>query len=231
MRIKVSEIKKYYENPDQYLAEHKDFFSTHSPPKEDIDFLIKVLKIKKSDHILDIACGQGRHTNELAKRGYKVSGVDFSSFLIDKAKQAAQKADAWPKYYNQNIEALKLPCKFDVAYWFFSDFANINLLATVKSISCYIRAGGRVLLDSDNLFRIVNYLQKNPNSSYKFDAKLLRLVDDSRRLSIPYPTFLMWQNWLNKNKLSIANVWGNYDLTPYDLTSPRLIILANKKVA
>ena len=228
MQKKVSEIKKYYEDPGQYLVEHKDFFSTHNPEK-DVDFLIEALNIKKNDNILDIACGQGRHTNEFAKRGYTISGVDFSSSLIAKAKQVAQKTEKKPKYYNQNIEALKLSCKFDVAYWFFSDFANINLLTAVEAISDHIKAGGKVLFDSDNLFRIANYLQKNPNSPYKFDAKLLRLVDDSKKTSVPYPTFLMWQDWLNKNGLTATKVWGNYDLTPYDIKSPRLIILANKK--
>lgn len=229
MRIRASNIKNYYDNPDEYLSEHRVFFSAHSP-KKDVDFLIKVLKIKKSDRILDIACGQGRHTNELAKRGYKVSGVDFSSFLIDKAKQVAKKTNFVPEYYVQNIESLKLPCKYDVAYWFFSDFANINLMLAVKTISDHVKASGRVLFDSDNLFRITHYLQKNPNSPYEFDVKSLHLIDESRKMNIPYPTFLMWQDWLDKNGLTVMNVWGNYNLSPYDLKSPRLIILAKKKL-
>ncbi len=230
MQEKVSKIKKYYDNPDQYLAEHKDFFSIHNPEK-DVDFLIKVLEIEKSDNILDITCGQGRHTTELAKRGYTVSGVDFSSSLIDEAKQIAIDANIKSQYYIQNIESLKLPSKFDMAYWFFSDFANIDLASAIKSISNQLNPGARVLFDSDSLFRIVSHLQNNPDSPYKFDPKLLQLIDNSLGLSIPYPTFLMWQDWLNKNELEIINVWGNYDLSSYDIKSPRLIILANKKAA
>ncbi len=42
------------------------------------DFIEKEMKYDISKRILDIGCGNGRHSIELTKRGYKVTGVDLS---------------------------------------------------------------------------------------------------------------------------------------------------------
>jgi len=229
MSDRKEDLKKYYNQPNQYLAEHEDFFRTHNPEK-DVDFLIKALDINKNDNILDIACGQGRHSNEFARRGYNVTGVDFSSELISKAIESAPNSvgSSKPSYLTQDVEALELNDKFDVIYWFFSDFANINLEIAVKSIAKHIQTNGRVLVDGDSLFRIIGHLKTQTDSPYRFDPKLLELIDDTAKLRVPYPTYLMWKNWLSQNGLTIAETWGNSDFTPFEINSPRLIILAKK---
>lgn len=225
--MEISKIKKYYENPDQYLAEHKDFFSKHSPEK-DVDFLIKVLKIKKSDHILDIACGQGRHTTELAKRGFDISGVDFSSSLINKAKQLAQKTKVEPKYYIQDIEILALRHKFDVIYWFFSDFANLDLQTVTSNIAKTLKPNGRLLIDADNHFRLANYLKEHSDCKFRFDTKRKMLIDLTTKTEIPYPDEKDWRIMMAGVGLTITEVLGNYDHSPYSSTSPRLMIITKK---
>ena len=42
------------------------------------DFIEKELDFDKSLRILDVGCGTGRHTLELTKRGYSVTGIDLS---------------------------------------------------------------------------------------------------------------------------------------------------------
>ncbi|MBT4816155.1 MAG: class I SAM-dependent methyltransferase, partial [Lentisphaerae bacterium] len=41
-----------------------------------VDFLVDELKLSGSERVLDLACGFGRHSLELARRGYSVTGVD-----------------------------------------------------------------------------------------------------------------------------------------------------------
>ena len=48
--------------------------------KREVDFIEKALNLKKDMKILDLACGQGRHAIELAKRGYNV--VKFNIFFF-----------------------------------------------------------------------------------------------------------------------------------------------------
>lgn len=45
--------------------------------------------VKKESKVLDFSCGIGRHSIELAKRGYEVVGYDPSSFYLDRARKDA----------------------------------------------------------------------------------------------------------------------------------------------
>ena len=58
----------------------------------EVDFLLELLPIEPGDHILDIGCGAGRHSVELARRGFQVTGVDISAGMLAQAADAAEKA-------------------------------------------------------------------------------------------------------------------------------------------
>ncbi len=224
MSRKADSLKKYYGKSGSYLQEHTSFLASAHVDK-DVDFLIKALVIRKKDTILDIACGQGRHANALSKRGYHVDGVDFSDFLLEKARESAGHNQ---KYYKANVEELKRGKKYDAAYWFFSDLANIDLSKAIESISRNIRGGGRVLIDTDSIFRVVLRLASSPEPTLIFDAERLMLVDKSNGVSAPYPTLPMWDAWLSKAGFKIERTFGNYDFEKYSIRSPRLIIVAKK---
>lgn len=53
------------------------------------DFIERELQHDKNLKILDVGCGTGRHSVELAKRGYKVTGIDLSESMLNKAKEKA----------------------------------------------------------------------------------------------------------------------------------------------
>ncbi len=53
------------------------------------DFIEKEIEYNKATRILDIGCGTGRHSIELAKRGYTVVGIDLSESLLKRAKEKA----------------------------------------------------------------------------------------------------------------------------------------------
>ncbi len=57
------------------------------------DFIEEEIHRNKSNRILDIGCGTGRHSIELAKRGYSVSGVDLSESQLSSAKEKAREAN------------------------------------------------------------------------------------------------------------------------------------------
>lgn len=58
--------------------------------KAEADFLIQNLVCRPGAHLLDVPCGNGRLSLELAKRGYRVTGVDIAQEFIDEARVAAQ---------------------------------------------------------------------------------------------------------------------------------------------
>lgn len=43
--------------------------------------------------VLDVACGEGRNSVWLARRGWDVTGVDFSPVALDRAREMASRAD------------------------------------------------------------------------------------------------------------------------------------------
>ena len=54
--------------------------------KAEVDFLIKALEPAPGSHLLDVPCGNGRHSIELARRGYRVTGIDLSKEFIQEAR-------------------------------------------------------------------------------------------------------------------------------------------------
>lgn len=59
--------------------------------KNEVDFLIDQLKLQGNEKILDLVCGYGRHSLELARRGYDVTGIDITSEYIEYAAEQAEK--------------------------------------------------------------------------------------------------------------------------------------------
>jgi SAM-dependent methyltransferase len=56
---------------------------------KDVNFIESFLE--RGDAILDVGCGTGRHCLELAKRGYKVAGIDVSDAMLSKARKKAKR--------------------------------------------------------------------------------------------------------------------------------------------
>ena len=66
--------------------------------KAEIDFLLSKISIPDAGFILDIGCGFGRHSIELAQRGYNLVGIDPSQAMIDAARQASSGLAFMPQF-------------------------------------------------------------------------------------------------------------------------------------
>src|SRR5439155_1007169 len=75
----------------RYLALYDETLTERTPAE--IDRLEALLQLRPPRRILDLPCGQGRHAIELARRGYEVTGMDISPYLIEIARQRARAAD------------------------------------------------------------------------------------------------------------------------------------------
>ncbi|HSP61435.1 MAG TPA: methyltransferase domain-containing protein, partial [Pyrinomonadaceae bacterium] len=80
----------WYENFFHGVA--LDLWRKAVPPeqtKTEADFLIKALQCDSGSHLLDVPCGNGRLSLELARRGYRVTGVDIAEEFIEEARASA----------------------------------------------------------------------------------------------------------------------------------------------
>jgi SAM-dependent methyltransferase len=55
----------------------------HDVTLRQVDFLVEELALAPGNSVLDVACGRGRHSIELARRGFRVTGVDLSARSLE----------------------------------------------------------------------------------------------------------------------------------------------------
>ncbi len=100
-------------------------FDNHAPIYEqnvftkntikEVDFLLDELKLASGASILDVGCGTGRHSVELARRGYAVTGVDLSAGMLAQAAEAAQKAGVQVEWVHSDATRLVSSKQSDAA--------------------------------------------------------------------------------------------------------------------
>lgn len=130
---------------DTYLV---DF--TPERTSQEVDFVVKAAELKPDDRILDLACGHGRHSIELAKRGFVVVGLDYSKPFIEKAKTDAKEARVNVEFVQGDMKQLPFNEEFDVVltlfttFGYFDDETNQEVL---DEINKSLKPGGRFLID------------------------------------------------------------------------------------
>jgi D-alanine-D-alanine ligase len=74
----------------------------------EIDFILSILPVKPGARFLDIGCGFGRHSLELARRGFNVLGIDPSAAMIDAAQERAAGENRIPVFRQERGQDLRL---------------------------------------------------------------------------------------------------------------------------
>ena len=123
--------------------------------KRQVDFIIKKLHLKGGEKILDLACGFGRHSLELARRGFSVTGVDITPSYIRFAKEEAQKEGLNADFLCCDIREVSFSHEFDVVLnmadgaigYLENDTENQKIFA---SVSKALKPGGKHFMDIMN---------------------------------------------------------------------------------
>ena len=107
--------KQWYEALFENYAEKYDKESFTRGTIGECDFLEKEFDFRKSLKILDVGCGTGRHSIELTKRGYSVTGIDLSESQLAKARQKAAEQKLSTDFQQHDARNLPFKNEFDVA--------------------------------------------------------------------------------------------------------------------
>jgi cyclopropane fatty-acyl-phospholipid synthase-like methyltransferase len=131
--------------------------------QREVSALIELLDIKPDEHILDLSCGLGRHSNEFARRGFTVTGVDRTKLYLQHAKTTAQNEGLSVDFIESDMREFKKPNGFDVvlslytSFGFFEDNSEQSLV--LQNIFSSLKSGGRFVMQSmgkEILARIFN---------------------------------------------------------------------------
>lgn len=136
-----------------YLKTDGDVVENIANTKVDIDLLIEATGIRTDQSILDVCCGQGRHSLELARRGYtQVQGVDRSRYLIRLARKRAKDEGLMVQFSEGDARKLKvLPQSMDCIFLMGNSFGYFEQEeddeAVLISVKNALRSHGKLVLD------------------------------------------------------------------------------------
>ena len=148
-----------------YLRTDGDVVEDPSITKYEIDLFLNALQPSKASVMLDLCCGQGRHTIELARRGYQnLFGLDRSHYLINRAKSISKKDGLKVTFKEGDARKLPFPSdKFDYVMipgnsfgYFESSQDDIKVLQEVRRL---LKPYGRLLVDLTDGNYVRNHFQ------------------------------------------------------------------------
>ena len=135
--------------------------------EQEVDFLVDVLGLEPGMRVLDVGCGPGRHTNELARRGFDAVGVDISERFVEVAREAGTSAtfermDARQLPFDGEFDAVISLCQggFGLLRGTEDDQALQNMARALKP-------GGRLACSAFSAYFQVRFLEDST-----FDADL-----------------------------------------------------------
>lgn len=108
-------MKQWYESLFENYAKKYDKECFVQGTVGECDFIEQEIGRDKSVKIIDIGCGTGRHSIELTKRGYHVTGIDLSENQIGRAREKAQEAGVTIDFQIQDARNLTFEGEFDLA--------------------------------------------------------------------------------------------------------------------
>lgn len=235
------------------------FFDAHAPvydenvftknTVQEVDFLLEELGLAPSCSILDAGCGTGRHSIELAKRGYAVTGLDLSSEMLARAASAAKTADVHVEWIHSDATEFSFPRRFDASICLCEGAFGLlgpgddpidQPLSILRNVSRSLKPQAKAVFTVLNAAAMLRKYQNKDVAEGRFDP--LTIVESSEyppregllavavreRGFVPTELRLLFR----LAGMSVVNIWGgtagNWGRRPLDLDEIEIMIVARK---
>ncbi len=170
----------------------REFFNQHAPiylqnaftrnTVAEADFIIAELGLTPGQAILDIGCGVGRHSIELSRRGFAMTGVDLSPGMLSEARQAAAAEGLEIEFILSDAAEFSASKKYDAAICLCegafcllgaADDPVERDLKILRNINAALKPGGGFILTALSALRHIRHYSKEEMDKGIFDPLTL----------------------------------------------------------
>jgi len=244
----------YFDFAQLIDAEEYLYFMADSLREENtsaqVDFIESRLGLQPPAKIVDLGCGHGRHSIELAKRGHDVTGVDLVEGFLDVARKDAEAQAVDVKFVRGDMGTFVSQPMFDAAICMFDAFGFFDDAHSIGTLRCVQHAlvdGGKFLLDLRSrewMLRVPPCAVTDKGNGdmmidrHHFDIETSRFVDrrtyvrDGKQREVMFSVRLYAYTEirliLHSVGFEIDGVYGGFDGSPLSASKPRTIIAARK---
>ncbi len=231
-------MKTQEQDVQVHNREQVDYFSSKVKPTmvpEDTPYIVRQIdellafgNIGPGNRVLDVGCGMGRYTLNIAGRGINIEGLDLTPFLLEKLNE-----------YNNGRYNIPLHCadiidhpeemngRYDAVIGFFTLHHLHNIPVCYQAMAKMVKPGGSILFLEPNAYNPLYYIQVaiSPGMKWKggdegivdmrrsvvFDAmKSAGLTDLQLKRFGFFPPFLANRSWGQRLEIALEKfpVWG-----------------------
>jgi SAM-dependent methyltransferase len=210
-----------------------------------------LMGVEAGARILDLACGPGRHSIELARRGFEVTGVDRTTEYLEEARGRAELDNLSIEFVQDDMRRFVRPDTFDAAFSMFTSFGyfeqpadNQQVLINVYSS---LKKGGVFLLDMvgreilARIFQSRDWREHNGTlllherkmeNNWTIMRNRQILIKDNQKKEFVITHWIYSGSELaemfRESGFSSVDLFGSLEGAPYDQDAKRLIVVARK---
>jgi SAM-dependent methyltransferase len=219
---------------------------TPAQTNQDCDFLTRALEVPVGGRLLDVACGHGRHANELARRGYLVTGADLSDDCLARARAAAVPG---AEFVKSDMRDLQVPGRFDGAYCLGNSLPYLDLEelgGLLRRVESVLEPGGRFVIEEgaaaesllpalvrQRWFRAGEILFLSENRYVPQQGRLdtdYTFIANGRMETRPSSSYILTVREIcgafERAGFEVLELASGHSGEPYQLGSPRLLLTA-----
>lgn len=213
-----------------------------------LDRLTRLDFFKPQIKIADVCCGKGRHAAYLNQKGFEVYGYDLSVESISHCQKLAKPGVS---FHVHDIRSPLPHSGFDLVLNLFTSYGyfetNLENVSALKNMCNCLKPGGHIIIDYLNVHHALHNLVKEEvveKEGIRFhiqrsvsNKKLIKTIQFSHadkswefHEQVALLELSDFEKQLTDCGMVIQNVFGNYDLHPYETSnSTRLIIVASTR--